>query len=373
MGAVESVAPPDEDVRREATRRLARLSLPVGSLGRLGDLAAWIAACQGRCPPEPLHRPRVVLFAADHGVAAGGVSAYPPFETAARVAAVRRGDAAVNAFAATAGAGVRVVDVGLADPDPTAPHTDIDPGPGPASGRADRRRVRAGSGRIDREDALTEDQTEEALRVGQEVADEEVDAGADLLIPGELGVGVSTPVAVLAAALTGREPVAVVGRGSGIDDTTWMRKTAAVRDALRRARAVGRAPRALLRTVGGADLAALTGFLDQAARRRTPVLLDGAAVGVAALLADARTTGVASWWAAANRDAEPAQALALEILGLDPLLLLELRAGQGIGGLAALPLVAAAVRTLRETAPRPTEPAETAPGPAAGAHPVADG
>ena len=141
------------------------------------------------------------------------------------------------------------------------------------------------------------------------MADEEVDEGADLLVVGELAVGVSTPAAVLAAAMTGREPVAVVGRGSGIDDRAWMVKAAAVRDGLRRTRAVGRDPQGLLRVAGGADLAALVGFLAQAARRRTPVVLDGAATAVAALLADTEVPGARAWWAAGTRCTEPAQAL----------------------------------------------------------------
>lgn len=335
---MDPVAPPDETARAEAVARLAR-SVTSGALGRLEELATWLAACQARCPARPPQRPRVVLFAADHGIAAAGVSAFDVGETAVRVDAVLRGEAVVTALADVAGAGVRVVDVGLAAVPQGLPDVDL---------RAPRR----GSGRLDREDALTATEVDEAVQAGRDVADEEVDAGADLLIPAELAVGVSTPVAVLAAALTGREPVAVVGRGSGIDDDTWMRKTAAVRDGLRRTRTVGRDARALLRVAGGADLAALTGFLTQAARRRTPVLLDGAAVAVAALLADAETTGLAPWWTAASRDTEPAQLLALQILGLDPVLTLEMRAGQGTGALAALPLVTMAARALADAAVR---------------------
>ena len=310
-----AVAPPDEAARADARRHLEGLPLPSHALGRLSDVAAWLAACQARSPARPPASPRVVLFAAEHGIAAAGVSAFDPGETAVRLAAVRAGTSPTNSLATVAGADVRVVEVG----------------DGP-------------SGRLDREDALTGEGVQVALAAGRRAADDAVDEGADLLVPGELAVGISTPVAVLAAALCAREPVAVVGRGSGIDDNAWMRKAAAVRDGLRRTKAVGRDPEGLLRVAGGADLAALVGFLGQAARRRTPVLLDGAAVCVAALLADAHSPGARAWWLAATRDTEPAQALALEILGLDPLLALDLRAGAATGALAAVPLVTMAAR-----------------------------
>lgn len=325
---MDAVPEPDEQIRQEARTYLTTRGSGPGTWGRLEEHASWLAACQGRVPARELRRARIVLFAADHGIAANGVSAYPPAETRRRVEAVRRGDAPVCRLATIAGAGVRVVDVGLGDwPGST--------GSAPAPTRA----VRRGSGRIDVEDALSADEVDAAVAMGVDIADQEVDAGADVLVAGELAVGVSTPSAVLVAAMTGREPVAVVGRGSGIDDRAWMRKTAAVRDALWRARDAGRRPDRLLGVAGGADLAALTGFLTQAARRRTPVVLDSAAVAVAGLLAERVSPGAARWWVAASRCTEPSQALALEALGLDPLLDVSLRAGQGTGGAAALPLL----------------------------------
>jgi nicotinate-nucleotide--dimethylbenzimidazole phosphoribosyltransferase len=324
-----TVVAPDVDARREASARHERLTKPAGSLGRIEELGVWIAACQGACPPRPFTRPRVVVFAGDHGIAQHGVSAYPSEVTGQMVANFLTGGAAINVLAASAGATVRVVDMAVTSDTPE---------------RVSAHKVRRGSGSIDREDALTEDEVLAALAAGRAIADEEVDSGADLLIAGDMGIGNTTPASVLIAALTGEEPVAVVGRGTGIDDNAWMRKAAAVRDGLRRSRAAGRDPEELLRIAGGADLAALVAFLAQAARRRTPVLLDGAAVCVAALLADAWASGSRAWWQAATRDTEPAQALALEVLGLDPLLLLDLRAGAATGALAAVPLVTMAAR-----------------------------
>jgi nicotinate-nucleotide--dimethylbenzimidazole phosphoribosyltransferase len=327
---------PDAEARRAAVARYSELAVPAGALGRLAELGCWLAAAQGTCPPLPPARPRVVLVAADHGIAAAGVSAYPPAVTARRLAAAREHTAPVTVLALVAGATVRVMDVGVEHPDGSA----VD----------ERHRVRSGSGRIDRVDALTEEETERAVAVGRELADDEVDSGADLLVPAALGVGATTPASVLVAAVTGTEPVAAVGRGSGIDDEGWMRKAAAVRDGLRRARPHVREPLALLRVAGGADLAVLTGFLVQAALRRTPVLLDGLVVGAAALVADELAPGAREWWLLAQASPEPAMALAAARLELTPLLDLRIRLDDGSGALAALPLLPMAARLLADTA-----------------------
>jgi nicotinate-nucleotide--dimethylbenzimidazole phosphoribosyltransferase len=329
------VETPDVAVRRAALDRQAQLTKPVHSLGRLEELGVWVAACQGVCPPKPFARPRVVVFAGDHGVAEAGVSAYPREVTAQMVANLQAGGAAVNVLAAAVGAGVRVADLSV----------DADTGEA-VSGL----KVRRGSGAIDHEDALTQDEVVAAIAAGRKLADEEVDAGADLLIAGDLGIGNTTPAAVLIATLTGAEPVAVVGRGSGIDDNTWMRKAAVIRDALWRARKAVGDPVALLRTAGGADLAAMAGFLAQAAVRRTPVVLDGVVSGAAAVVAERMAAGAKQWWVAGHLSPEPAHLLALSALGLIPLVELDLRLGEGTGALAALPLVLAAPRLLAEMA-----------------------
>lgn len=335
-----SVTAPDADARREAVARHAELAVPAGALGRFAELGVWLAAAQGVCPPRPPARPRVVVVAGDHGIAVAGVSADPFGATASQVAAVRDNTAPVAVVAVVAGVSVRVVDVAV----------DHDPPGGAADGTAERYRVRRGSGRIDHEDALTVDEVERAVAIGRALADEEVDAGADLLVPASLGVGATTPAATLVAALTGAEPVAVIGRGSGIDDNGWMRKAAAVRDALRRARPHIRDPLALLRVAGGPDLAALTGFCLQAALRRTPVLLDGLVVGAAAMLAEELAPGAREWWLVAQCSPEPAMALIVENLRLPPVLDLNVRLGDGTGAMAVVPLLQMAARLMAETA-----------------------
>ena len=326
-----------KQARREAVARHEQLTKPAGALGRLEELGIWASSCQGICPPHPFTRPQVVVFAGDHGVAAHGVSAYPSEVTQQMVANFRSGGAAVNVLAAAAGAAVRVVDLAV----------NCDSVPDPIISR---HKVCRGSGAIHRQDALTEEEVTRALSAGVTIADEEIDRGADLLIAGDMGIGNTTPAAVLIAALTEAEPVAVVGRGTGIDDAGWMRKTAAIRDALRRTRPVAGDPVALVRTAGGADIAAMAAFLAQAALRRTPVILDGVLVGAAAMLAEELAPGARRWWVAGHRSAEPAHTLALEHLELEPILELSMRLGEGSGAVAALPLVQMAVRVLAEMA-----------------------
>lgn len=325
------VSPPSPEARTRAAERQQLLTKPAGSLGRLEAIGEWVSACQDRCPPAPLSRPRVVVFAGDHGIAAHGVSAYPPEVTAQMVANFLTGGAAVNALSQTVGASVRVVDIAVA--------TDTDPS-------VSAHKIRYSSGSVDREDALTESEVLAAIDAGRAVADEEVDSGADLLIAGDMGIGNTTPATALIAALTDTEPVAAVGRGTGVDDAGWIRKTAAVRDTMRRARPVVKDPIALLRVAGGADIAAMSGFVAQAAHRRTPVVLDGLVVTAAALVAEESARGAREWWVAGHRSTEPAHSLALRHLRLEPLLELDMRLGEGSGAVVALHLVHAAIATL---------------------------
>jgi nicotinate-nucleotide--dimethylbenzimidazole phosphoribosyltransferase len=330
------VPPPDAGAAAAARARQDTLTKPRGALGRLEDLSIWIASCQGHCPPRQFERARVIVFAGDHGVARSGVSAYPREVTAQMVANIDAGGAAINALAGVAGATVRIADLAV----------DADA----LSDRIGAHKVRRGSGDIAAEDALTEEETTRAITAGQQIADEEVDAGADLLIAGDMGIGNTTAAAVLVAAMTNAEPVAVVGFGTGIDDAGWARKTAAVRDALFRSCQVLPDPVALLRCGGGADLAAMAGFCAQAAVRRTPVLLDGVAVTAAALVAERMAPGARRWWQAGHRSTEPGHGLALTALDLDPILDLRMRLGEGTGAATALPVLRAAVAALSSMA-----------------------
>ena len=306
---------PDHEAEQAARRHAARL-------GHLDALAEWLAGAQGSYPPADPKRVRALVFAADHGIVTAGVSASEPDATAQWLGDVTSGAAVVNVLADLASATVRVVDVGVGKP----------------------------SGRIDQEDAQSADDVDAALQTGVEVADDEIDSGTDIVVVGDLGVGATTVAAVLVSVITNTEPVKVVGRGSGIDDNTWMRKATAIRDARRRAWPHRATPADLLASAGGSDVAAMVGFLVRAAARRTPVVLDGVVASAAALVAQELQPRCVRWWRAAQRTGEPAQEVALRHLGLDPILDLGVEAGDGSGGLLAVPVLRASARATRRTA-----------------------
>ncbi|GCD46386.1 nicotinate-nucleotide--dimethylbenzimidazole phosphoribosyltransferase [Streptomyces paromomycinus] len=322
---------PDGGARRDAEERRQRLAVPPGALGRLDELGEWLAAAQQQVPVRPIERPRAVLFAGDHGVAALDVSGRPAGTAQKLVRDVLDGASPAAVLARRAGVPVRVVDIAV-DCDPAELPEDVT-----------RHRVRRGSGRIDIEDALTAEEAERAFRAGMAVADEEADAGTDLVALGDLSVGGTTPASTLIAALCGTDASVVTGRGgAGIDDLAWMRKCAAIRDALRRARPVLGDQLELLAATGGADLAAITGFLLQSAVRRTPVILDGVVSAACALVAQRVAFRAPDWWLAGQVSGEPAQSKALDRIALNPLLDHGVTAGEGTGSLLALPLVQAA-------------------------------
>ena len=316
---------PDEAARDEMRTRLAGLAVPAAGLGRLEDLAIWLAGARGSGLARPVERARVVVFAGDHGVAAHGVSATASEQaqvvTAARVRQIEDGGGAVGVLARLHGATVRVIDISVGSP----------------------------SGSIDREDAATREEIEEAFRLGMSIADAEADSGADVLIPAMVGVGGSTVASALSGILTGKDAAAVTGRGSGIDDTAWMRKCAAVRDAMRRGRPVLGDHLELLTKVGGRDFAALTGFLLQAAIRRVPVLLDGVTTTACAMLVQRIAYRAPQWVLAGALSPEPAHKAALDRLSLEPLVEgYDVRQAEGALGLLALPMLKAAAALATE-------------------------
>ncbi|MFD1824860.1 MULTISPECIES: nicotinate-nucleotide--dimethylbenzimidazole phosphoribosyltransferase [Mumia] len=334
--AAGRVAPPSDRARTQAAERLAGLATPAGALGRLGDAAVWLSAVQDACPPRPLDDVRIVVFAGDHGVTSHGVSAYPKEITALMVRQFLSGGAGVAVLARQHGAALRVLDLGV----------DVEPGVLPAEVSV--HKVRRGSGALHLEDALTPGETDQALAVGATVAAEEIAAGADLLIPGDMGIGNTTPSAALIAATLGLDARDVTGRGSGVDEATLAHKEQVVARALVRAGERVADPVDRLTALGSADLAAQVGFLAEAARQGVPVLLDGVISVACALVAEDYAPGSSAWFAAGHRSPEPAQALALSKLGLDPLLDLDMRLGEGSGAVAALPVLRSAGALLAE-------------------------
>lgn len=332
----EEIRRPDDDVKEAARARQLQLTKPPGSLGRLEALSAWLASVQEQCPPRPLAKARVVIFAGDHGVARVGVSAYRSDVTAQMVRNFLAGGAAVNALARTLGAEVRVLDLGVAG--------DLEGVPPDVT----QFKVCRGSADITVENALTTQQVAAAFSAGIAIADEEVDSGADVLIPGDMGIANTTPAAALIGLLTNQDAAAVTGRGTGIDDETWMVKVIAVRDAMRRGRGSLGDQLELLARIGGADFAAMTGFLLQASLRRTPVILDGVVSGACAVLAHRVAFRAARWWQAGHRSVEPAHQFVLTRLQMEPLIDYQMRLGEGTGALLALPVLRAAQATLAD-------------------------
>jgi nicotinate-nucleotide--dimethylbenzimidazole phosphoribosyltransferase len=317
---------PSAKAHTEALARLDALVKPVGALGRLEELAAWLSAAHGVVPPRPLADVRVVVFAGDHGVSA--TSAYPREVTAAMVRVFLAGKSGVNVLARQVGARVRVLDIAVDD----------DLSEVPAEVRAFK--VRRGSGAIDVEDALEPGEAARAFEAGRSVADAEISSGADLLIPGDMGIGNTAVAAALVAAALGLPAEDVVGTGTGIDEAGRARKVAVVARALARPR--GSDPFDLLTALGSACAAATAGFLVQGAVRGVPVLLDGVFSGAAALVAREIAPDAVRWWLAGHRSTEPSQAFALKALGLAPILDLGLRLGEGSGAVQAVPTLRAA-------------------------------
>ncbi|MFU8873539.1 nicotinate-nucleotide--dimethylbenzimidazole phosphoribosyltransferase [Micromonospora sp. SL4-19] len=340
---VAAIRPLDEAVMAAARDLQGRLTKPAGSLGALEPLSVRLAGLAGACPP-PLPEPAAVaVFAGDHGVHAQGVTPWPQEVTAQMIGNFLAGGAVVNAFARQAGASVTVIDVGVATPLPAAVAD-------PAGPRLVAANVRPGTRDLAVTAALTRDEARAAVETGIRVAGELVDGGAGILLTGDMGIGNTTPAAALVAAFTGADPAEVTGRGTGVDDETYRRKVAVVRAALDRHAPDPADPLGVLAAVGGLEHAALAGLILGAAAHRVPVLLDGVIAVSGALAAAAFAPDAVGAMVAGHRSAEPGATAALRHLGLEPLIDLGLRLGEGTGALLALPVVTGAVRVLHEVA-----------------------
>lgn len=325
---------PYDVAHAQALARLNALAKPPGSLGRLEGLAAWLCACQGRLPAT-VARPRVIVFAADHGVArAQAVSPYPPEVTAAMVRTFAAGRAAISVLSRQAGAELEVVDVGVRGLPPVAGVVSRPVGPGTAD-------LSAGP-------AMSEAQRGLALAAGEEAAERAHADGVDLLALGEMGIGNTTAAAAVAARLLGLPAVDLVGPGTGLDAAGVARKAAVVQRALDRGGPAD--PLGALADLGGFELVAIAGCVRRAAALRLPVVLDGFIVGSAALAARRAWPEVGPYLLAATRSAEPGHDRVLGGLGLRPVLDLELRLGEATGAALVLPMLRAGAALLHEMA-----------------------
>jgi nicotinate-nucleotide--dimethylbenzimidazole phosphoribosyltransferase len=338
--AIAAVTPPDAGWAERAAERQSRLTMPPGSLGRILELGRQLASLQRTDRPrgEPA---LLAVFAADHGVASSGVSAYPAEVTGQMVANYLAGGAAVNVLARRAGASVRVADLGVAG---LARELSARPGLHSAP-------VGPGTRNFLHEPAMSRDQAFRAFATGLELASAWVGRdGIRVVALGEMGIGNTTAASALLAALTGTEAERVVGRGTGLDEPGRLRKCRVVTDSVAR-----HAPGVddvwdWLARLGGFEIVGLAGLAVGAAAHRALIVLDGLISSVAGLIAARLCPTLRGFLVAAHLGPEPGHRVALETLGLTPLLELGLRLGEGTGAALVLPMIAASADLLRDMA-----------------------
>lgn len=326
----------DSIAAERAVQRLDQLTKPPGSLGRLERLAVELAAIQGQSIPR-VAPPAMLVFAADHGVAAEGVSAFPQAVTAQMVANFTAGGAAINVFAQQHAAHLEVIDVGVATPLPeaVARHPLLV-----------NEKVRAGTANMLEDDVMTRDDALQAMAAGERAAQRAAAAGCRCLIIGEMGIANTTASSALLAALTGRPVARLVGVGTGIDSAGVAHKQAVIERALDARQPDPDDPLGALAAVGGLEIAAMAGAFLGGAKQRLPLLVDGFIATVAALVARRLCPGLREYLIFGHRSREPGHELALQALDARPLLDFELRLGEGTGAALAFPLLDSACRLL---------------------------
>jgi len=334
----KSIQPVSTSDLAKAARHLDQLTKPLGSLGQLEQVAAQLIAIRGERTQLPL-RKAIYVFAADHGVAHAGVSAYPPEVTAQMVKNFLAGGASINVLARQHNAELTVVDAGV--------DADFEPSPGLRT-----MKVRRGSRNFLEEPAMTEEEMTVALEAGLALADEAHAKGADLVVAGEMGIGNTTAASAITALLTGRDPAEVTGKGAGLDDAGRNRKLNVIRRALRKhfPDKTNASPLDVLRCVGGLEIAAMTGFVVGAAQHRMVVVCDGFISTAAAALAVAIGPNVRQYLIAGHCSEEPGHRFLLRHLELAPVLRLNMRLGEGMGAVMAFPIIESALRLYFEMA-----------------------
>lgn len=330
------IVPASRPVAQQTQARMASKTKPRGSLGRLEELASRLASIYGT-PDPALPAKAVVVMVADHGAAEEGVSAYPQEVTAQMVRNFAAGGAAINVLARLQQARVIVADMGTKAPlEAGGPVRSLRMGPGTAN--------------FTRGPAMGRAIAVRAVEVGIALATELHAAGVGVLAVGEMGIANTTAASAITAAMLGQAPEDVTGRGTGVDDDRLKRKVRAVAQALAINRPDPADPLDVVAKVGGFEIAGLAGIILGAAARKVPVVLDGFITGAAALIAVGLCRAAGEYLIAAHRSPEPGHRFILEHLGLQPLLALDLRLGEGTGAVLALNLVEASLRLLREMA-----------------------
>ncbi|EAR08122.1 nicotinate-nucleotide--dimethylbenzimidazole phosphoribosyltransferase [Reinekea blandensis] len=322
------------DLATRLQQNIDQKTKPPGALGQLEALAKQIGLIQQTETPD-VSRPKAFVFGADHGVCAEGVNPFPQVVTEQMLANFATGGAAMNVFCRTNGIDLTIVNMGIVNSDarwPEVLHAAVAPG----------------TANLAKGAAMTAEQCEQALSTGHQLATEAFEAGHNLLIIGEMGIGNTTSASALLSALTKLPPEQSVGPGTGADSATLDRKITVVRQAA--TRCASHSADQCLMELGGFEIAAMVGAIQASAETHRPVLIDGFIATIAALVAEKRQPGTVEACVFAHRSAEPAHRHVLDTLNAQPLLDLGLRLGEGSGAALAYPLVKNAVAMLNEMA-----------------------
>lgn len=325
---------PNFGIEQRARERQDQLIKPQGALGKLESVACWFAARQERVVPESL-KPAILVFAGDHGVARQGVSAYPASVTTHMVESLARDIAAINVLARSCAASIEVIDVGVNQPC--------------SQPRVHNERIAAGTKDLSSGPAMTVAQAQRASEIGARYARSAIEDGANLIVAGEVGIANTTSAACLLSAFLRIDAEQLVGYGTGISDAVRVHKVQVVRSAVARLREHETAWN-VIATCGGFEIAAIIGAYLEAARLGVPCLLDGFISAAAAVAACALEPNLRHWLLASHRSAERGHAIALEQLGLEPLVDLGMRLGEGTGAAVVIPLLQAAIKLHAEMA-----------------------
>ena len=333
---ISSISSLDEVAMGEARARQDTLTKPMGSLGRLEELSVLLAGIFGQPIPR-IQRKTVILAAADHGVVAEGVSAYPQDVTPQMVLNFLGGGAAINVLARHAGASIVILDAGMA--------SDLEPHPLLRSVKIGR-----GTANMVLGPAMTQQQAIQCIETGIETANEQIAEGADLIACGDMGIGNTTSSSAITALITGADPEATTGRGTGIDDAGLSRKVEVIRRAIDVNQPDPKDGLDVLTKVGGFEIGVLAGAMLGTAASHRPVVVDGFISGAAALVAWSMCSKTRLYFIASHQSVEPGHRVGLEAMGLRPLLDMGMRLGEGTGAALAMHIVEAAAKCLAEMA-----------------------
>lgn len=336
---LEAIRPVDPRWIQEARERTARLVMPPRALGRLHEISERLCGIGSTLEPS-LDRKAFLVMAGDHGVVEEGVSAYPQQVTGEMVRTFLRQGAAINALASHVGAEVWVVDMGIV--------TELDPSALPGADRLLIHKIALGTANMARGPAMHRDQALKSVLTGFGLASELMRGGVDVLGTGEMGIGNTTPAAAIASVLTGKDPREVVGRGTGVDDEGLMRKIRIVERSIMTNRPDPMDALDVLTKVGGFEIGAIAGCILAGAYHRRPVVMDGFISTAGALIAQRLCPWVTDYLFAGHRSQEPGHGAMLQHLGLEPILDLEMRLGEGTGAALAMGIMEGALRIFRE-------------------------